>query len=477
MKTDESPSIIFNYDTYGVLESSQSSEEYLRRIFDPLQESQVETLFWNEGADNTASWDSEVLELTGQRSGKVMPLVQQLIEQGKDLPKMVVEEARQRDIEIFFSFRLNDTHDAWGWQDNAEFPTFKAEHPEWLIGPGFANCTWTSLNFAIPEVRQLKFDVIREIFGRYDFDGLELDFLRGPPFFVPGTEPHNCHILTQWVRQIRHYLNQRAAERGRPIKLAAHVDENLEACRLDGFDVATWVREDLVDILTLGSGTIDIDVGHFKLLAEGTGVLVYPCLYGWPSKYNPIPAELARGIAANYRYQGADGIYTFNWFLNDLDNVRYQIPLLREIGDPEATVFKPMMFAADRGQPDTCYSHNWMQAALPATVAEDEVIEVPILIGEDFATSAYQQRGLQLALRVECDGLSEQDTLRVAVNERVVPTQRSDEQTVEARLAPSDLRQGPNQVKLHLARRAGSAFGIEGEVTVTAVEIHADYYD
>ena len=41
---------------------------------------------------------------------------------------------------------------------------------------------------------------------------------------------------------------------------------------------------------------MDIEVEEFKKLARGKGVRVYPCLYGWPSKYSPIPAELAGGL-------------------------------------------------------------------------------------------------------------------------------------------------------------------------------------
>jgi len=40
--------------------------------------------------------------------------------------------------------------------------------------------------------------------------------------------------------------------------------------------------------LILGTGVIDIEVEAFKKLATPKCVLVYPCLYGWPSKYRPI---------------------------------------------------------------------------------------------------------------------------------------------------------------------------------------------
>ena len=82
--------------------------------------------------------------------------------------------------------------------------------------------------------------------------------------------------------------------------LAVRVDETLKGCHLDGFDVAAWIRDGLIDIIAMSSGTIDIEVEQFKKLAEGTDVLVYPCLYAWPSNYNPTSPQMHRAWATNY---------------------------------------------------------------------------------------------------------------------------------------------------------------------------------
>jgi hypothetical protein len=57
--------------------------------------------------------------------------------------------------------------------------------------------------------------------------------------------------------------------RRRPLLLAAKVPENLEGCRIDGFDVESWCRESLVDILTLGSRSADVDLAAFRRIAAG----------------------------------------------------------------------------------------------------------------------------------------------------------------------------------------------------------------
>lgn len=321
-----------------------------------------------------------------------------------------MRQARKHQLDVFYSLRINDTHDDFIPE---EFPAFKAQHPEWTIGEGHPYGIKTALNFAVPEVRALKLAIVQELFAKYDFDGLELDFMRSTPLFIPGEEPQNAPLLTDFLRAVRQHLRERGQQRGRPIELAVRVDENLEACHLDGFDVAGWVREGLVDILILGSGAIDIAIEEFKALAEGTAVLIYPCLYGWPSRYTPIPAELARGLAANYWFQGADGIYAFNWFPHEA-NKRYQAPLLSEIGDPQALQGKPMMFAADRGRPQRDYPHNWLYAVLPFTLIGGNEITVPIMVGADLTSPVPAD----LAMTIECDNLPSPAALQVQIDPR-----------------------------------------------------------
>ena len=269
--------------------------------------------------------------------------------------------AKERGVDIFYSFRLNDCHDSFGHERLR--PTFKVEHPEWTIGAGHPEVhpsVHRNLNFAVPEVRDLKFAVIEEIFWKYDFDGLEIDFLRSPPYFIPSEAPKNAHLLTQFLSRVREYLNQRGKARGRQIPLAVRVNPTLEACQLEGFDIPTWVEEGLVDSLILGSGNIDCDVEAFKSLTNGTGILVYPCVYGWPSGYNIIfgfedSEPMLRALASNYWGQGADGIYTFNWnahsYVHRPDkNPQFapQIQLLREIDAPQLMEGKDKLYAADR---------------------------------------------------------------------------------------------------------------------------------
>ena len=223
--------VIYQSDTSWGLTNALDVDDYLHGMVGFLDDTHVDALFWHDGAGgNTANYDSDVLELTGQRIGKVHPFLRQLIAEGNDPPKIVVPEARKRGVDVFYSLRINDCHDSIG--DGKGLPelvaSFKVEHPEWSIGRGHPYGGVYQLNFAVPEVRELKFAVIEEIFRKYEFDGLEIDFLRSAPHFIPGTEPENAHILTELLRRVRKHLNQRGKQRGRPIPLAVRVSESME---------------------------------------------------------------------------------------------------------------------------------------------------------------------------------------------------------------------------------------------------------
>jgi len=470
--------VIFNCDGHAVAKDSKGDlNQWIENLFGPLADSHVDALFWCDGAGgNTANYDSQVLELTGKRIGKPRPYIAKWINEGNDPPKIVVREAKKRGLDVFYSFRINDIHDAF-MPD--ELPTFKIEHPEWLIGEqryGDVTSYRTALNFAVPEVRELKFRVIEEIFRKYDFDGLEIDFLRATPYFLPGKEPENAQLLTELLQRVHRHLDQRGRERERPLRLAVRVDESLEACRLDGFDVTAWIEEGLIDYLILGSGVIDIEVEEFKKLTEPEGIPVYPCLYGWPSKYSPIPAELAAGLGLNYWQQGADGIYLFNWFPHSYNNSEstgpYMSGLLKQLGDPDTLRAKQrqLMFAADRGRPNKSYPHNWMHCVLPGPLPTDKALSVAIRVGEDFSKASAST---SITLRLTVDQLQEDDRVGITLNGKPVKELKlSGKGVLTAKIQSGLLLQGRNRAELRLAHRSTES---EKPRTVTALEIEVAY--
>ncbi|MBG87857.1 MAG: hypothetical protein CMO80_13265 [Verrucomicrobiales bacterium] len=460
--------LIFNCDGHAVfIDAKGDTEQWLRNLFDPLEGSHVDALFWCDGAGgNTANYDSQVLERNGQRIGKLNPHVTRLIEEGNDPPKLVIREARKRKIDVFYSFRFNDIHDSF---IPAEFPTFKEKHPEWMLGKqkyGSVTSYPTALNFALKEVRDLKFQVVKDIFSQYDFDGLEIDFLRGAPYFLPDQIQENAPLLTGLLKRIRNELNERGRERGRPIRLAVRVDETLRGCRQDGFEVKRWIDEGLVDMIILGSGVIDIDVGAFKQLTRGTEVTVHPCLYGWPSKYMPIPRDMACASALNYWAQGADGLYLFNWFPHQKNNSEatgaYQQELLRKLGDPQKILAGEhnYLFAADRGRPAAEHPGNWLDCILPMELKRGGATVFRLrTTGLPTNTTAAQ-------IRLQFDDPVQASSVSARIHETDLKLHGASSNVLTATLSSDKLLRGDNQVRVSLSA---------GQATLRAAEVRLRY--
>ena len=200
----------------------------------------------------------------------------------------------------------------------------RRDHPEWLLGDG-AQSDWFALswNMAVPEVREHRLRNVEELCRRWDWDGVELDWQRHGYHLDKHYGYKLRHALTDLQRSIRQAINRLSDERGKPFYVAARVSGTLEMCKRIGYDIETWVEEDLVDILipAASSGTDPLlDIQGFKALTEGTGIAVYGCIYGGTDgPYVGPEDETAKrdlvltGIASRHYAHGADGIYVFNF--------------------------------------------------------------------------------------------------------------------------------------------------------------------
>jgi len=500
--------VIFNCDGSGVFGAANGSvDAYITNVFGPLEDSHVDAVFWNDGAGgNTASYDSEVLELTGARIDQINPDLRRWIEEGNDPPKVVVREGHQRGLDVYYSFRINDIHDAF---IPAEFPTFKVENPDWILGagkiPAEGNHAVTpskrdevyfpefssSLNFAVPEIRELKLRTIEEMFQKYDFDGLEIDLMRFPRFFPAYLEYRNTAVLTDFLRTVRQKLDERADQRGRPIRIAIRVDENLMACRLDGFDVRSWIDEGLLDLLIIGDYAFPSghDIRDFKELAKGKPVQVYACVahpnkvIGGVTFLSGDASSVLRGLAANYWQAGVDGVYTFNWFPHTSSD---QVPLLKEIGDPRILTTKDKIFPADSSEygPEAQYQHpssprfhNWMFVSLPVTLHPvwnaNSMTVIPIEVADDLSgASARNVKSLELCAQLK--NLVAGDVVEFQINGQPLQPMPEPEEggVVKLPMTPSQLKVGRNEVGVRLKQRGAEP---EHEIILAAVEIHLGY--
>ena len=488
--------VIFNCDGYNVFAIGAGNvDAWVKNMFGPLFGSQVEAFFWCDGAGgNTANYDSDVLERTGARAGYPDGVLLRWIKEGNDPPKVVVREGHKRGLDVFYSLRFNDIHDG---HMPEELATFKEEHPEWMLGDQF-NEFPTSLNFAVPEVRDIRLRTIEELFDKYDFDGIEIDFMRSPRYFPTWLEYRYATIMTDLLRTVRQRLDEQAEQRGRPIKIAVRVDENLTACRLNGFDVAAWINEGLIDILIIGDMAFPEgeDIRAFKELAQGKPVEIYVCV-AHPSKsiegisfLRGDASALLRGLAANYWQQGVDGVYTFNWFPGGAagvhpDLLSYQIPLLKEIGDPKMLLAKDKVFPAGcsghgpgrRDHPSSPRFHNWMFASLPVTLHPvwnaNSFTVIPVDVADDLS-GAIAEKVKSLQLWVELHNVVPGDVVDFRLNGQPLGPMPGPAGggLIRFTLRPDQVKVGRNEVGIRLNKR-----GAQGgdDIIASGVEIRVDY--
>lgn len=213
----------------------------------------------------------------------------------------------------------------------------------------FVLLTSQALDYSIKEVRDHNMDLIRELFERYDPDGIELDFMRSSYHFKPGHEKQGSQILLDFVRQIRQLANEWALRRGHPIKLAVRVPAVPEYARGMGLDGIALARAGLVDLLVptpfWETADFDIPVERWRellgehadevILAAGMEANIRGCPR--PSESIVNDRESMRGFTAAMLDRGADQIYLFNHFATPGS----QDSIFHEAGRLETVIDKP----------------------------------------------------------------------------------------------------------------------------------------
>lgn len=216
---------------------------------------------------------------------------------------------KQRGKECWLSHRISEI------EIEKQYHSYhiKDEHPEWFI-PCWPNSTGHRMNnMSISEIREHKLKVLGEVMRKYPFDGLDIDFERHTPILPVGHQWEMRECVTDFMRALRKETQEIAKEQNRVVMLSARVPDCLKGCKEDGLDIWTWIEEDLVDCLTLGSRSFDIKAEEFRALSND--IQIYSCYdphhtvdgYTFPS------LETIRGLAYAHMQRGADGMEYFNW--------------------------------------------------------------------------------------------------------------------------------------------------------------------
>jgi len=316
---DRERPLILNYDGVAFCMEHLEGDEMIDSMFasTDLPGTPRPSIFWNWGTGNFAPWKSEILEpFTARRFGR-------WAEEGFDIVARCHDETKKEGLESFFSYRINggDTDRYEDGHHHIDLPKFKAAHPECLIytEQSQKGLTTPKYDFSHKVVRDHKIEILKEVLDNYDYDGIDIDYARGCPVLPPGRQWMLRETLTEFMVDLRAMVEAKAEERGREILVAARIPATLAGCRFDGIDIETWAASGLVDILTLGSRSYEVDFRFFNDLMRDTGVQCYPCIddiHATDGYRNP-PIEVFRGVFANWKHQGFEGVTTFNFYTCD----------------------------------------------------------------------------------------------------------------------------------------------------------------
>jgi hypothetical protein len=282
--------IIFNNDGCDVLyfpgKLTTTPENLLGLRTTPLVESQVDSIAYcsiSSGfsyfTHNTKT--GQVLSVQPSAFGlhpQDRHITRELIDQGADCLELMVRFAHRQHREIFWSMRMNDTHDAEYSPQKPYllYPKLKMDHPDWLVGNPINRSRygrWSSVDYAVPEIRQLAFSYIEEVCRNYDVDGVELDFFRHLCYFKSTTfggkaSQAEREMMTGLLKRVRLMSEEQGARRGRPILISVRVPDSVDFCREMGLDIERWLGEGLVDMLIttcyfrLNPWSYSVQLGH-----------------------------------------------------------------------------------------------------------------------------------------------------------------------------------------------------------------------
>jgi len=284
-------------------------------------------------------------------SRDVAPYLVDAIDRGEDLFGRFLDYLRQKNKEVFITYRMNDVHNAndpdhWGASN------FKKEHPELAVDfdaikDGRADWMSYCLDYSRQEVQGYILSSLTDLVSKYDIDGFQLDWMRFPRHLSGESQDEVWEkrlYLTQFMRSFREVLDEVGASRGKKIMLSARIPTWLDGCKHVGIDIAEWGRQKLVDFITLApflSSDFVIPIEDFRKIIPGC-----PIYAGTDMNHSgrAHTAESYRAWALSMYGQGADGPNLFNFpcWTEYLGEQPYD--WIADLNDPEKIRRKPALY-------------------------------------------------------------------------------------------------------------------------------------
>ncbi|MFO7948237.1 MAG: hypothetical protein R6V19_15655, partial [Armatimonadota bacterium] len=294
MMTEGEKIIIINNDGHGgFYDDLYSSPEALADYVRGYKATSLSVFEWGVNCGSRVNFPCETVEIMGagvenfpRRGDRTAhENMQRLIDAGVDSLQLVAETCHEIGKKCHASLRMNPDYSA-GWMGEGIPAIFNSdfwrEHPHMRVVT-FDGEETSKLSYAYREVRQWKLSLAEEVLQR-PVDGINLDFLRHPPFVgaedimlegfedeygedawdIPDDDPRRVEYWCRPMTKFMEGLRKLAEETGRDITITARVDhrEYLQ----QALDIETWLQRGLLDILIVsehGLGGFEFDFRPF----------------------------------------------------------------------------------------------------------------------------------------------------------------------------------------------------------------------
>jgi hypothetical protein len=241
----------------------------LNLAVDQLTDSGVDTLFYSAGLEGgVVQYDSQVADKWGDNVQewshpifyRAARNLQQLIADGHDPMRFLSERCHQNRMYFLPTCPLGivggsrETDLGYGRKSD-----FVLDHPQFHVGedpdPRAENMarfhTAKRLSFLHNQVRRERFLIFEELLTRYETDGVEVDLSidnEFAPLCLLGEVAEYTAVLTQWIRDLRKVATEAAQSQQRRKRIYIRIPAaSLSHWESLGFDVPSWISEELVD--------------------------------------------------------------------------------------------------------------------------------------------------------------------------------------------------------------------------------------